>query len=88
MNKPLIEKIEPELRNMLGSGRIEPEVYSQLTSIINVKATEWAEEMADDFREKARDWETLMGPDQEGFYSLGMRRCADYITGKSELDDA
>lgn len=88
VSKALIESIEPELRNMLGAGRIAPDVYAQLTSIINDKATEWAEELSQSLKAKAKDWEQLMPPEEQGFYSLALRRSADYITGRNELDDA
>jgi hypothetical protein len=87
MSKSLIEKLEPELKNMMGAGRIDPEVYVQLTSIINEKTNEWSEELSEEIKQKAKDWEEVMGPEKEGFYSLAMRRCADYITGKGALDD-
>ena len=88
MSKSLIEKLEPELQNMLGSGRIDPEVYVQLTSIVNRVTNDWTQEMSESIRQKAKDWEEVMGPEKEGFYSLGMRRCADFISGRSELDDS
>lgn len=85
MNESLINKIDAELKNMMGSGRIDPEVYVQLTSIINAKATEWTDEMAGFLKDKAKEWEEVMGPDKEGFYSLAMRRSADYISGRDSL---
>lgn len=87
MSKSLIEKLEPELKNMMGAGRIDPEVYVQLTSIINEKTNEWSEQLSEELKQKAKDWEEVMGPEKEGFYSLAMRRCADYIIGKGALDD-
>lgn len=88
MSKSLIELIDPELQNMMGAGRLSPEVYAQLTSIINAKSQEWVDEMAENLKQKAKDWETVMPAEKEGFYSLAMRRSADYISGRSDLDDS
>ena len=88
MSRALIELLEPALQNMLGAGRLSPESYAQLTSIISQKSQEWVEEMADELKQKAKDWESVMPEEKEGFYSLAMRRSADFITGRSELDDS
>jgi len=85
--KNLSERLDPELKNMMGAGRLEPEVYSQLKTLIEHKQNEWTQEMSDDLKQKAKDWEDIMGPEKEGFYSLGLRRSADFITGKSSLEE-
>ena len=84
----LIERLDPELKNMMGAGRLDSEVYVQLLTLIEKKQAEWAEEVSESLLEKAKDWEEVMGPEKEGFYSLGMRRSADIITGRSDLDDS
>lgn len=85
--KTPIERIDPDLRNMLGAGRIDPEVYEQLTIIIEQRFNEWAEQVADALGTKAKEWEEVMGPEKEGFYSLGLRRSADLILGRSSLEE-
>lgn len=86
MKKPF-ERIEPDLNNMLGAGRIDPEVYAQLKTIIETRLEEWADDVSEKLKEKAKEWETVMGPEKEGFYSLGLRRSADLILGRSDLED-
>jgi hypothetical protein len=85
--KNLVERLDPELKNMMGAGRLEPEVYSQLLTLIQHKQTEWTNEMAEELKQKAKDWEEIMGPEKEGFYSLALRRSADFIIGRSALDE-
>lgn len=72
----------PEIKNMMGAGRLDPEVYAQLIYIIEKGFTNWSEATAEDLKQKAKDWEDIMGPEKEGFYSLGLRRSADLILGK------
>lgn len=85
--KNFMERLDPELKNMMGAGRLAPEVYSQLVTLIQHKHTEWAEDISADLKQKAKDWEDIMGPEKEGFYSLGMRRSADYISGRDSLEE-
>ena len=85
--KNLIERLDPELKNMMGAGRLEPEVYSQLVTLIEKKQNDWVEEISQDLKQKAKDWEDIMGPEKEGFYSLGLRRSADFIAGRDSLSD-
>ena len=85
--KNLIERLDPELKNMMGAGRLEPEVYSQLVTLIEKKQNDWVEEISQDLKQKAKDWEDVMGPEKEGFYSLGLRRSADFIAGRDSLSD-
>jgi hypothetical protein len=85
--KTLFEIIDPDLRNMLGAGRIDPEVYEQLTIILENRFSEWANGIAEELSVKAKDWEEVMGPEKEGFYSLGLRRSADLILGRTDLEE-
>lgn len=85
--KTLLENIDPDLKNMLGAGRIDPEVYEQLTMILETRFSEWAENIAEQLKAKAKDWEEVMGPEKEGFYSLGLRRSADLILGRTDLEE-
>lgn len=85
--KTLVEIIDPDLRNMLGAGRIDPEVYEQLTIILETRFSQWAEDVAEELRDKAKEWEEVMGPEKEGFYSLGLRRSADLILGRTDLEE-
>jgi hypothetical protein len=82
-----LEKIEAELNNMLGAGRLDPTVYAQLKNLIETQFQNWRESVAEDLHQKAREWEDVMGAEKEGFYSLGLRRSADRILGKSVLDE-
>lgn len=81
-NEKYTNIIMPQVKNMMGAGRLDPEVYAQLTHIIETSFNTWAEETAEDLKQKAKDWEDVMGPEKEGFYSLGLRRSADLILGK------
>jgi hypothetical protein len=85
--KTLVEIIDPDLRNMLGAGRIDPEVYEQLTIILETRFSQWAEDVAEELKDKAKEWEEVMGPEKEGFYSLGLRRSADLILGRTDLEE-
>lgn len=86
--KSYLESIEPDLRNMLGAGRIDGEVYEQLTLIIQTRFDEWSGKVSEQLNQKAKEWEEVMGPEKEGFYSLGLRRSADLITGKKDLEES
>lgn len=87
MNTQFIEQIKTSLANMLGAGRLDIEVYEQLIETIDKEFQAWKNEIAEELHLKARDWEEIMGPEKEGFYSLGLRRSADFILGKSPLDE-
>lgn len=86
-NEKFMNHIMPELKNMMGAGRLEPEIYAQLIQTIQKGFTTWAEETHNELTQKATDWEEIMGPEQEGFYSLGLRRSADLIIGKDTLEE-
>jgi hypothetical protein len=79
-----LTRIEPDLKNMLGAGRIDLEVYDQLTRIVTQRFEEWSADVSEDLTQKAKDWEQVMGPEKEGFYSLGLRRAVDRIRGNPE----
>jgi hypothetical protein len=82
-----LEKIEAEMKNMMGAGRLDPDVHIQLTKLLTEEIKRWRESLAEELHQKAREWEEVMGPEKEGFYSLGLRRSADYILGKFSLDE-
>jgi hypothetical protein len=79
--------VMPELKNMMGAGRLDPEVYAQLVHVIEKGFNIWAEETHNELNRKATDWEEIMGPEREGFYSLGLRRSADLIIGKQNFEE-
>lgn len=86
-DKKFMDILMPQIKNMMGAGRLEPEVYAQLTHIIQTSFDTWSQETAQDLTQKAKDWEDTMGPEKEGFYSLGLRRSADFILGKNSTEN-
>lgn len=82
-----MDNVLPELKNMMGAGRLDPEVYAQLIHVIEKGFIVWAEDTHKELNQKATDWEDTMGPEREGFYSLGLRRSADLIIGKENFEE-
>lgn len=82
-----METVMPELKNMMGAGRLDPEVYAQLIHVVEKGFATWAEKTHNELNQKATDWESTMGPEREGFYSLGLRRSADLIIGKENFEE-
>jgi hypothetical protein len=82
-----MDNVLPELKNMMGAGRLDPEVYAQLIYVLEKGFTAWAQKTHNELNQKATDWEKIMGPEREGFYSLGLRRSADLIIGKENLEE-
>lgn len=84
--KKLEDKIKSELNILTKSGLLTPEQFLQVVKVFETAVREWNEEVAGTLKQMAMDWELTMGDTDESFYSLGLRRAQDVITGSPALE--
>lgn len=80
--KKLEDKIKSELNILTKSGLLTPEQLLVVMKVFETAVREWNEEVAGTLKQMAMDWELTMGDTDESFYSLGLRRAQDVITGE------
>jgi len=84
--KALKNQIRSDLSYLVSVGEINPDQMIKVFERVEKAINSWSEQATDELKQLAKDWENTMGDLNESFYSLGVRRAIDVVTGESELN--
>jgi hypothetical protein len=84
MNK-MTEQILEHLRGLVISHNLPIELLPELARIIETDTDEWINSTAEQLQELVTDWENVMGSSDSTYYSLGLRRAIDVVTGEDSI---
>ena len=82
MTQP-IELINSKLRQLVSERAITPESMLKVSQSVQEGISEWTESVTAQITSMITDWESSMGEDDKTFYSLGLRRAMDIISGST-----
>ena len=82
MTQP-IESINSKLRQLVSERAITPESMLKVSQSVQEGISEWNESVTAQITSMITDWESSMGEDDKTFYSLGLRRAMDIISGST-----
>lgn len=75
------------LNQLVHVGTLDPETVVVIVKIVSTEIDSWRESISSELQQKIIDWEsTMVNGENESFYSLGLRRAIDVITGQSAYD--
>lgn len=81
------KEIVASLNQLVHVGAIDPEAVVAVSKIVSEEIDAWRESVASELQQKIIDWEATMEESgQNNFYSLGLRRAIDVVTGQSAYD--
>jgi hypothetical protein len=70
------------LKGLTSRGGLDPETLIHVLACLDPVIEEWRSDVIVEMERLIKDWETNMGDDDKTFYSLGLRRAIDIVTGK------
>ena len=82
MTQP-IEVVNSKLRQLVSERAITPESMLKVSQTVQEGISEWTESVTAQITSMISEWETSMGKDDKTFYSLGLRRAMDIISGST-----
>jgi hypothetical protein len=82
MTQP-IESINSKLRQLVSERAITPESMLKVSQSVQEGISEWTESVTAQITSMISEWEASMGEDDKTFYSLGLRRAIDIISGST-----
>lgn len=82
MNQPM-ESVNSKLRQLVLERVINPESMLQVTQTVEEELTEWKKSITSQLNLMIAEWEESMGETDQTFYSLGLRRAIDIISGQT-----
>ena len=82
MTQP-IESINSKLRQLVSERAITPESMLRVSQSVQEGISEWTESVTAQITSMISEWESSMGEDDKTFYSLGLRRAIDVISGNT-----
>lgn len=82
MTQP-IEVVNSKLRQLVSERAITPESMLKVSQTVQEGISEWTESVTAQITSMISDWEDSMGEDDKTFYSLGLRRAMDIISGNT-----
>lgn len=81
------KEIEVALNQLVHVGALDPETVVTIVKIVSTEIDSWRESVSAELQQKIIDWEsTMVNGENESFYSLGLRRAIDVITGQSAYE--
>jgi len=82
MTQPM-ESINSKLRQLTLERTITPESMLKVSQTVQEGISEWTELVTAQITSMISEWEASMGEDDKTFYSLGLRRAIDIISGNT-----
>jgi hypothetical protein len=82
MTQPM-ESINSKLRQLVSESILTPESMLKVSQSAQEGISEWTESVTAQITSMISDWESAMGEDDKTFYSLGLRRAIDIISGQT-----
>jgi len=82
MTQPM-ESINSKLRQLVSESVLTPESMLKVSQSAQEGISEWTESITAQITSMIGDWESAMGEDDKTFYSLGLRRAIDIISGQT-----
>lgn len=80
MSQPF-DRISDEIRMLVVQHRLSPEAMLDVSGIVYAQTESWKEDVVHEIQKLITNWEETMGESDKSFYSLGLRRAIDVITG-------
>jgi hypothetical protein len=81
------KEIVVALNQLVHVGALDPETVVAVAKIVSTEIDSWRDSIASELQQKIIDWEsTMVNGENESFYSLGLRRAIDVVTGESAYD--
>jgi hypothetical protein len=81
------KEIVVALNQLVHVGALDPETVVAVSKIVTGEIDAWRESIASELQQKIIDWEATMAESgQNNFYSLGLRRAIDVVTGQVAYD--
>jgi hypothetical protein len=81
------KEIAASLNQLVHVGALDPETLVAVVKIVSTEIDSWREGVTSELQQKIIDWEsTMVNGENESFYSLGLRRAIDVISGESAYD--
>ena len=78
------KEIGTALNQLVHVGALDPETLVAVVKIVSAEIDSWRESVTSELQQKIIDWEsTMVNGENENFYSLGLRRAIDVISGES-----
>lgn len=81
MSEPM-DRINPAIRMLVGQARLTPEAMIEVCGVVHAEVESWKEDVVYEIQKLIDNWEATMGESDNSFYSLGLRRAIDIITGQ------
>jgi ABC-type multidrug transport system ATPase subunit len=81
MSQPF-DRISDEIRMLVVQQRLSPEQMLDVSAIVYGQTESWKEDVVHEINKLIDNWEATMGDSDQSFYSLGLRRAIDIITGQ------
>ena len=81
------ELIKSDLVRMIHTDGLHEMTALKISNAVNDRLDEWVEQTTNTLRRMVVEWEAAMGENDRSFYSLGLRRAIDAVTGRSFLED-
>lgn len=69
------------LRSRVVDNKLTPEDLLEITKVVSDVFSDWQEKIVEQIQHKISDWEATMGDEDKTYYSLGLRRALDIVTG-------
>lgn len=82
MTQPM-ESINSKLRQLTLERTITPESMLKVSQTVQEGISEWTESVTAQITSMISEWEASMGENDKTFYSLGLRRAIDIISGNT-----
>lgn len=86
MNQPF-DRISDEVRMLVVHQRLSPEQMLEVSGIVYAQTESWKEDVVHEINKLITNWEETMGDSDQSFYSLGLRRAIDIITGQDAYSE-
>jgi hypothetical protein len=77
-----MDRINPEIRMLVGQARLTPEAMLEVCAVVHAEVESWKEDVVYEIQKLINHWEATMGEGDDSFYSLGLRRAIDIVTGQ------
>jgi hypothetical protein len=82
------KEIVASLNQLVHVGALDPEMVLAISKIVSAEFDSWRDEIVSEITQKIIDWESVMvNGENENFYSLGLRRAVDLISGHSAFEN-
>jgi len=82
MTQPM-ESINSKLRQLVSESILTPESMLKVSQSAQEGISEWTESVTAQITSMISEWESAMGENDKTFYSLGLRRAIDIISGQT-----